>query len=63
MFFLKLNNMGEEFVGLETIEYIPNQESVRKPFKPKPSYLVVYGTRGIIQTKNTKLVEEIKKAI
>lgn len=65
LFFLKQNTDNSKFVGLETIEYKPNSQSIRAPFEAKPIYTVVYGTRGIVQIKpdNNKLVKEIKEAI
>ncbi len=65
IFFLKQNNDASKFVGLETVEYKPYSRSIRATFEPKPIYMVVYGTRGIVQIKpdNNKLIKGIKEVI
>lgn len=62
--FLEPNN-DKELEGKETIEFIPNNEVIRKPFDNKSSYVVVHGFRGAVTIKNNKkkLIKEIKKAI
>lgn len=65
IFFLEPNKNQEEFSRLETIEYKPKSDSIRKPFEPKPIYLIVYNSSGIVRVENdrNKLIKEIKRAI
>ena len=65
VFFLEPNKNEEEFTRLEIIEYKPKSDSIRKPFEPKPIYLIVYNSSGVVRVKNdrNKLIKEIKRAI
>lgn len=65
IFFLEPNKNEKEFLKLETIEYKPKSDSIRKPFEPKPTYLIVYDSSGVVQIKTNKekLIKEIKRAL
>lgn len=65
VFFLEPNMNEKEFIGLETVEFRPNADSIRKAFEMKSTYLIVYGQGGIVQIKadKAKLIKEIKNAM